>query len=766
MITRLRWLRVAGAVAALVAFLGATARPALGQEAPVDRVLLVSLPRITWADVVQLRPQVLTQLLERSAVASLSTRTIGPQTTAGEGYLTIGAGSRAGVSELDAGVALQADEHYEGAEARAVYRRRTGVEPSGEVLQLNVARIHERNERLLYGAQPGALGTALGDAGHSVAVIANADGAEDLGLPVVPDLSQLSRLPRHREAVLALMDDVGEVEGGRVGRDILRRDEQVPFSVRFDAEAVADAFRQAWSKHDVVLVEASDLERVDSYSIYAFADVTAESRARALAEADDLLRSLLKEVDLSRDLVVVLAPAGPRAREQLTVAALAGPGIEPGVAKSGTTRRDGFVTLADIAPTVLAALGVAIPDSMTGTAITSTGRGEPVPQLVERFVTANEVALFRDDVTGPVTVTFIVLQVAVYGLATLVLWRRWSRLRRPVAFLALVVLAVPTVAYLSGLFRYDRLGAATYVVAVFAAAGVLAALAFLLGRGHRVRPVALLVGGILLLLAVDQLTGEHMQINTVFGYSPIVAGRFAGYGNLASALVAISSVLVASAMWTLPEFGGLSRRARLLSIGVGFAVVLVLVGHPALGSDVGGVLALVPAAAIVLSILAGAKVNLWRAGLIATVTAAALAVFAAIDLSRPPEHRTHLGRLVARTFGGGGSEFATVIQRKAVANLSILTSSVWAYVIPIAFAFLAFLVWRQPSAFLPRLQERTPGLRAGLVGALVAGTLGFGLNDSGVAIPAMMLAILLPYLVFLLLCTPDDETVTASGEHT
>jgi hypothetical protein len=748
-------LGILAAAVVVATLIAATPDAATAQDQPVRRILLVSLPRITWADVVEHEPPTLTALLARSAVASLSTRTIGPQTTAGEGYVTIGAGARAGVGELDAGVALQAGERYEGGEAAAAYRRRTGVDPAGDLLQLNIARIHERNERLLYGAKVGSLGTALHAAGYTTAVIGNADGAEDLDLPVVPDLSQLSGLPRHREAALALMDEVGQVDGGRIGRDITTRDEGAPFGVRLDPDAVAEAFRAAWSEHDVVLVEASDLERADAYSIFAFEEVTEERRPAALAQADELLATLMEEVDLERDLVMIMAPSGPRKREQLTVAALAGPGIEPGVAKSGTTRRDGFVTLPDIAPTVLGALGVRIPDSMTGTAITSTGRGEPGRTLIERFVTANEVALFRDDVTGPVTVTFIVLQVVVYALATLALWRGWPRLQRLVALLALGILAIPPVTYVSGLFRYDRLEVAGYVVAVLAAAGVLAAVALAAGRGQPLRSVALLAGGTLALLAVDQLTGERMQINTVFGYSPIVAGRFAGYGNLASALVAISSLLVASAVWSLPGFARLGRRPRLFVLGSGFAVVLVLVGHPALGSDVGGVLALVPAAATMLILLAGAALNLRRAALIGGITAVALAVFAAIDLSQPPEQRTHLGRLAARTFGSGGSEFATVIQRKAVANLSILTSSVWAYVIPIAFAFLAFLLWWRPQGFLPRLQERTPGLRAGLVGAIVAGTLGFALNDSGVAIPAMMLAVLLPYLTFLLLRVPE-----------
>ena len=156
-----------------------------------------------------------------------------------------------------------------------------------------------------------------------------------------------------------------------------------------------------------------------------------------------------------------------------------------------------------------------------------------------------------------------------------------------------------------------------------------------------------------------------------------------------------------------------------------------------------------PAFAVVVLVLGGWSVSWRRAGAIAAVTVLVLGAFAALDLARPEDERTHLGRLAARLGDGG---MGTVIRRKVEANVSILTSSVWTYVIPVAFAFLAFLTWRR-AGFLGALQQRIPGLRACLLGALVTGTLGFALNDSGVAVPAMMFGILLPYLTYLVLRT-------------
>jgi hypothetical protein len=260
-------------------------------------------------------------------------------------------------------------------------------------------------------------------------------------------------------------------------------------------------------------------------------------------------------------------------------------------------------------------------------------------------------------------------------------------------------------------------------------------------------------------LLVDIAVGGPLQLNTVFGYSPTVAGRFAGYGNLAFALVAAAAIMFVSGMWSFASVraGARAPRRRPLALGVVLLVLLVVVaadGLPSMGSDVGGVLALVPAAAVLALLLAGVRLSWGRLLLIVAGTGAVLVTFALVDLSRPADSRTHLGRLAAKILHADNGGVATVLQRKLQANIGILTSSVWTWVIPIALAFLSFLLWRRPGS-LKAVEERMPGLRAGLVGALVAGIVGFALNDSGIAVPAMMLAVVLPYLAFLLVRTAE-----------
>ncbi len=732
---------------------GQADRPAGGQ----GRVLILSVPRLTWAMVEEHRPPALVELFERSAVASNSPRTIGARTLLGQGYATIGAGNRATASELVAGLALDAGEEIDGEPAAAVYARRSGVEPRGEVLHVGFPHIAANNERLRYGAHAGALGAALRAAGRTAAVVANADTAAEPTLAV----------GLRRDAALAVVDNHG-VTGGAVGQDLLRRDHTAPYGLVLDRAAVRTAFEAAWAAHDVVLLEASDLERYDSYSIFLDPELRPATRDRAIAASDAIVADALASVDPARDLVVVVAPAHPRRRVELTVAAVAGPGFAPGALTSGSTRRDGYVTLPDVAPTVLEFLGLRVPTHMTGAPMASAGGSAPGPATFAALADVNELAVFRNEVVGPVTVSYIVLQLLAYAVAVVALVTGWLRLRPVVEIVALTVLAVAPLTFLSGLFHYDRLGGAGYWAALFGAAALLAVAVRALGDRYGARagpaqpllaPVAL-AGLLLAVLLVDIVVGGPLQINTVMGYGggPIVAGRFAGYGNMAWTLVATAALIVTTAWWGArrlrrPAAGGPVRdRFALAVIGGLYALIVLVIGLPELGLNVGGVLTTVPVFLTTALLLARVPLTWRRVVVAAAAPVVLLALSAVADLARAPEARTHLGRFVALAADQGVPGVVTVIERKLHANLSILLSSVWTLIVPFALAFIAFLAWRQPR-FLRRAQQGVPGLRACLIGALVLGVLGSIVNDSGVAIAATVLTIVLPYVTVLIVRT-------------
>ncbi|MFN8051081.1 MAG: hypothetical protein U0Q22_06590 [Acidimicrobiales bacterium] len=716
--------------AAPFAFSSPAGATAPDRSEPRGRVLIITAPRLTWAEIEATRPPNLMRLFARSAVAQCSPRTAGSTTRPGDAYLTIGAGNRMGtVADVDGTVVERSEPIVEG-DPTNVYQRTTGVVAKAPILAIGKPTIDRFNKDLYFGAEAGSMAQALDDDRRSIAVLANAD--RQFGLP------------KYRQAGLAAMDRSGQVSAGLVSDELLRVDDRAAFGISIDPAVHDSVFRTLWSQHDVVLVELSDLERAEAARGVATDEQGERQYRRALRESDALVGKMLSHVDLARDTVIVVGPTAPADENQLTVFAMAGKGVTTGWATSSTTRRDGYVTLTDIAPTVLATFGATVPDSMGDTRLTST-TGPSLDARMSSMVENSDRAVVRDKVFGPTTVVFIIVLVVDIALAMLCL-ARLPKLSGLVRWLALVVLALPPVTFLLGIVAIDN--PAVLGLAVGVGSIVVATLASFARRIDAGLPPLLLLALLWLVLAVDIATGGHLQINTIFGYSPIVAGRFAGFGNQAFSMIALASLLLASAWLDRRHPDGPSGSrlglATLGGVGAWFLVTVVLDGHPSMGSDVGGVLAFVPAATVAVLMFRGIKVNVRLTALIAAGTIAVLGVFTAVDLSRPTDDRTHLGRFASKLFAGEAGE---IIQRKIAANLRVLTS-VWAWVIPVALVYFAYLTWR-PNRTLQRLNAAHAHFRAFGVAALTLGLLAMALNDSGVSLPGIMLALVAAYVSYL-----------------
>ncbi|HEY7138427.1 MAG TPA: hypothetical protein VIB48_25455 [Acidimicrobiia bacterium] len=745
------------ALAALVAFpswAGAAGDARAAATTRPQRVLVVSLPAITWSDLRAHPMPNLERLLESSAVADLTTRAIKRRTDLGDGYTTLGAGTRAeGIPALD-GFGFGVDERFGAVSAGDAYRTRTGRAPGNGLVDLGIASIVAHNDSLLYDAHVGALGDALAKAGWSRAVIANGDGAE----PVVDATTY------RRDAVAALMGKDGKVPGGRVDAGLLRTDPTAPFGVRLDQSAVTAAFDAVWKPRSVVLVEGSDLVREDMYRPFVSSRQRGVLLSRAMADTDGLIGALLARVDLSRDMVVVVGPAHSVTATRLTIAALHAPGVAAGTLQSATTRRDGFVQLVDVAPTILDRLGIDQPESMEGRPFEVTASARSLDSRSRALATADHEAAFRDRQTPVVTNAYIGLTIALVLIGTVV-FAFVRRGRYALELAALSLLAFLPATFLAGFVRFDDLGAGPYWAFLLVVSFALALL-FDATRRRFLDPLIAALGFIVVVHTLDIAAGGRLQLNTALGYSPIVAGRFQGMGNNAYSMYAAAGMLLAALLahrlGGVRDAAGNWRRAPVLA-AVGVLVVVVLVdGLPPLGSDVGGVLSIVPAAGVLTVVLMGWRVR-WRTVLgWVGAGAAAVVVLGLLDLARPASSRTHLGRLFEKIGSGDFSGFTTVIARKLHENLSVITTP-WLWIIPVTAAFIAFLVLGPPRRF-GILRARVPELDAGLAGLAVLAVLGFALNDSGISIPGMMLGVLDAALVYLVARELDgDDAVSLAG---
>ena len=239
-------------------------------------------------------------------------------------------------------------------------------------------------------------------------------------------------------------------------------------------------------------------------------------------------------------------------------------------------------------------------------------------------------------------------------------------------------------------------------------------------------------------LVVDLATGAHLQLSSVLGYNPLVGGRFSGIGNPAFGALAASALLTATLLAVrLPR--------PVLTVAAIGAVAVLTDGAPRFGADVGGVIALVPGFALLAAAASGRRPT-WRGVLVAGgATVAVVAVFAAVDLARPPGSRTHVGRFAADLLGGSDGE---TLRRKWDADVGLLTRNVATLlVLPVTAGFSVLLARAgtvRGTGGFARALRRLPLLRAGLWACVVAAGLGLVANDSGVVVPAVMMLLAVP----------------------
>jgi hypothetical protein len=740
--------RLFGAVLVALAALAAvvTAGPgAGGQEGAArepGRMLVFAVPGLTWDAVDEGAPPALEGFFAEAALADLAPRGVRARSGPGDAYLTISAGARSTTQAQVDGQVLALDEQSSGSAAGEIYGRRTGVTPDGDFVALGWPALLRVNAAKPYDAVPGLLADTLGTAGRPVAVIANADGTDSIGASY------------ERQAGLALADPDGVLAAGRLGKDLLLDDPGRPFGQRYDADKVEEAFAATWegvaptadSKGGVVLVEASDLARTLRYRTMVGEKRYADLFARALEDTDALFGRLLEHVDPDTDSVLVVAPYSRVGDRDLVVVALRRPGGATGYLKSASTQRSGFLTLVDVAPTILDAVGVARPVDMEGRPAELVASDASLGARVDRLVSLNDASRFRERLLVPTTTLVVLLMALVAAAATVMLaGDRGHRWRPLVAGLALFDLALLPSSYLARAFPLEDLGVGFYWVFVVGSAAAVSVVAMVLER--RASRAGWALGGVLALVAavpmVDVVLGSRLSLSSAFGYSPTGNSRLYGISNYSYAMVAVAVCLVGSLVLSAP-----TARRRWIAIGL-LGATLVVLGVPIWGSDVGGVLAFTPSVALFVVLVYGRRVQLRTLLVGGAATAAAILVFGFLDLARPAEERAHLGRLFERVGDEGLGPLFDLIERKLLANLNVSTSSFWVAAIPIAVLFWVF-VTKFPSRPIDRLRADVPGIRPGFAAAVSAAVLGSLVNDSGAIVAGVAAMVLVAAVSHLL----------------
>ncbi|MEU6723513.1 hypothetical protein ABZ917_07365 [Nonomuraea wenchangensis] len=323
-----------------------------------------------------------------------------------------------------------------------------------------------------------------------------------------------------------------------------------------------------------------------------------------------------------------------------------------------------------------------------------------------------------------------------------------SKLLRAVQIVAVLSGAIAVSTFLAQLVPWWTLPVpmVSVVVTILGIAALITAAAFAgPWRAHVLGPLTVVAALTSLALLIDVMTGSKLQVNAVTGYEPVTGGRFYGFSNIAFAVYATGTILglAGIAQWLLGR--GVSRLVVVVACALYGMFAVFADGWPSWGADFGGVPAFVIGLAVFLILLSGRRVSLLRLLLVGVAGVAIVGVLSVVDWLRPEAQRTHLGTFVQQVIDG---QAWTVVGRKFSAMIGVTVGN-WSLTLLtlVALAFL-FLVLARPSRYgaaaLGQVYALAPTLRAGLFGALTCAFVGFLMNDSGIAIPAMALTVAVP----------------------
>ncbi|MGZ0147730.1 hypothetical protein ACXJJ3_11730 [Kribbella sp. WER1] len=438
----------------------------------------------------------------------------------------------------------------------------------------------------------------------------------------------------------------------------------------------------------------------------------------------------------SAELVIVGLPDGTSPHLQ----ALLVHGNGNGWLTANSTRHPGLVQLTDLTPTVLSALGVSTPDRAVGSVLrTTTGAPRDTQTLVRELTQFDGAAQTID---RNVTAFYWIVGAAALIVSGLVLLFGRSR------WLLLVSASLPVASFLANLLQWWRFAASSLVLWIGAVGWAL-----IVGTVARFGPwqrqrfgsAGFVAAVTAVVLAADVVTGSRLQLSSLWGLSPLDAGRFYGVGNVAFGVFAMAVLVIGAwAASVLPR-----RRAILVIIAVGLAAVIVD-GWPSFGADFGGVLALVPGVAVL--VVAVAEIRARWVLVAAAAGVVAVTGIALLDWSRGPGHRSHLGNFVQQVIDGGSG---SILHRKLDANLQSFGGRPWLAVLVVALVVLTAGLVIRPRGRAAELFAAEPLLRPCIAACLVTAVIGVLANDSGVIVLGICCAVAVPLLVAAM---PDSAT--------
>ncbi|MBP1930045.1 hypothetical protein [Ammoniphilus resinae] len=692
------------------------------------KVLIVLANQVSLDDLRQMQSLHLGEWIERGLLAAMNIKTAGSMTDINN-LVTLGSGTRAVGSEK-ALASYSGEEDVDGLLAFQLYQQVTGYQGTAEGIYVpGIPYLIRGNENQPYPIIPGLLGRELHKNGLKTAVLGNSDkGMEDWT----------------RFAPLFVMDEKGKVDYGDVSKATLRISIDSPYSVQTDQQMMLEQTMLLKEKADVIVLELGDLYRLYSMKPAILEEHFADTKTEVLQRINELMTSVVDE-QKEGELILFVSPMvnEDAANEKSLMAPLLliTPEQQQGVLTSTTTRQVGIVGNVDVAPTVLAWLGLPSPPEMMG---------RPIISAAEKASFWNEWERIKHiyATRSQVLYGYISYQVAVLIFAT-ALWlfakpqsMLYQFANQGTRFLLLVLTLTPFILLILPWFSTIQNVNLTILFlwvlgTAISAAFIRLPFAWVFLLISLVNWVPILVDGIFL--------QSMLMKRSYLGYDPIIGARYYGIGNEYMGVVIGSSILSLAMLLEITK-----RKLNLLkglSVTV-FGLYLIFFALPKWGTNAGGALTAITAYCTSFFRLFDIQLNrkyVFWGGLAIVISFVTLF---AVNLVGDDQSKSHIGRAMSKLFSGDFQEISYIIKRKLEMNVKLIQVSSWSKVFITSLLVLGVLCYR-PAGVFGHLSERYPYAVRGFFGIIVGAFTALAVNDSGIVAAATTIVFMVVPLLYL-----------------
>ena len=260
--------------------------PSYSSEESNPKVVIISIPRVTWKMLDNIEVPNINSLIENGSTGSLSILTPGKARSLENGYISISAGNRANAAPASLSTFYSPDEIVDGQVARNIFIDQRGSIKHNNTgaIALNFEYTIVKNSKSLYEPDAGAFATALKANNKTISVIGNADYC-----------SKLIMSCNQRAIAYLGSDNNGEVENAEISRKILNDD------LTINNKIVKEKTIESIKNHDVTAVECSDLEKLDAKRISTSEELANEQMYKAIKSCDGLIGSIKGELNVNKD---------------------------------------------------------------------------------------------------------------------------------------------------------------------------------------------------------------------------------------------------------------------------------------------------------------------------------------------------------------------------------------------------------------------------------------------------------------------------------